>query len=170
MIPRLSSVFLVASLGLASVQAQNLAETSPFMPVTRQVAPTVTENAPLELRGIMGQGDERMFSIYNPSTKQSLWVRLNEPGREFVVRTHDDAAATISVEYGGRALNLKLTEARIATLAAAPDRPRPSNVPSPAMPGPAARTPTPEQMRALENVQAEVERRRNARNEALKSQ
>ncbi len=146
--------------------AVGLAEVSPFLPPARAAAPTVTENPPLELRGIMGQGADRLFNIYNPATKQSAWVGLDQPGQNFQVRSHEESAQTVSVSYGGQNVVLKLVQAKIAPLTearppAAASGPVPINVQPAVLP----RQPTPEQQRQLEAVAAEVERRRQLRNQ-----
>ncbi len=163
---------LLVLAGSSLCMAQRLAETSPFLPPVRQQAAPVTENQPLELRGMMGTGESRVFSIYDPATKQSTWVKLNEQGHNFLIREHDESAQTITIDYGGRPLTLKLTEARIAAMTA----PTPGPVPLPqGGPVPTGRNiqprpPTPEQQRALEQVQAEVARRRAARAAAIQQQ
>lgn len=150
-------------------KAQRLAEKSPFLPPAAKDVPVVTENAPLELRGIMGEGAGRMFNVYNPSTKMSSWLSINEAGQNFSVRSFDESADTISVEYGGRNVVLKLAQAKIAAIPEARPGPQQPAV-MPAQPAVAPRQPTPEQVRALENVTAEVERRRALRNQAIRPQ
>lgn len=163
---------LALSIVLASgAGAQELASQSPFLPGPGVAAGVVTENAPLELRGIVGTGAGRLFNIFDPSTKQSRWVRLNEPGHSFTVVTHDEASDTVSLDYAGRSLSLRLPESKITPLALAPapsivnNRPRrdgnQDNVPgTPAQP----RELSPEEAKRLENVAAEVARRRALRN------
>lgn len=160
---------LVLFAGVAPVlplhAAERLAERSPFLPPESSQAPAVTENPPLELRGIMGEGAARLFNIYNPATKHSSWVSLNESGQSFSVRSHDESADTVSIDYGGRPVVLKLAKARIAPMAET--RPAVSGGPVPLNVQPAVlpRQTTPEQQRQLENVAAEVERRRQLRNQ-----
>lgn len=164
----------LAGLGLAAarpVLAGRLAEVSPFLPPARAEAAPVTENAPLELRGIFGQGADRLFNIYNPATKQSTWVGLNQTGHNFQVRSHEENAQTVTVDFGGRSVVLKLAQARIAPLAES--RPSASvNTSSPLNVQPAVlpRQPTAEQQRQLEGVAAEVERRRQLRNQMQRQQ
>ncbi len=145
--------------------SERLAERSPFLPPDRNEAAVVTENPPLELRGIMGEGESQLFNIYNPATKQSSWVSLNETGRSFLVRSHDASADTVSIDYAGRPVVLKLAKAKIAPLSetrpAMSTGPVPINVQPVVLP----RQTTPEQQRQLENVAAEVERRRQLRSQ-----
>jgi hypothetical protein len=167
MILRLLRFGLLA--GLAPIlplhAVDRLAERSPFLPPERNEAPVVTENPPLELRGIMGEGESRLFNIYNPATKQSSWVSLNETGRSFLVRSHDASADTVSIDYAGRPVVLKLAKAKISAMTET--RPAVSTGPVPMNVQPAVlpRQPTAEQQRQLENVAAEVERRRQLRSQ-----
>src|SRR5690606_33081281 len=114
----------LGSVGTAS-GAERLAETSPFLPQARNDALVVTENPPLELRGIVGEGPGRLFNIYNPATKQSAWVTLNQTGQNFQVRSFDEGADTVSLDYAGKAVVLKLAQAKIAPMAEV--RPQPQN-------------------------------------------
>lgn len=169
---RLLSLGFLAGLGpILSLSAANrLAENSPFLPPTRVQAPVVTENPPLELRGIVGQGEERLFNIYNPASKQSAWVPLNQAtGQNYQLRTYDERAQTVSLDHGGRPIVLKLAQSKISPLTEA----RPQSAPAPVgavgginiQPAVLPRPTTPDQQRALENVAAEVERRRQLRNQ-----
>jgi hypothetical protein len=131
----------------------------------------VTENPPLELRGIVGEGPGRLFNIYNPATKQSAWVTLNQTGQNFQVRSFDEGADTVSLDYAGKAVVLKLAQAKITPMAEV--RPQPQNtgpIPINVQPAVLPRQPTAEQQRALENVAAEVERRRQLRNQMQRQQ
>ena len=164
--PLLVFVLLAAFSG-GRGSAQELASSSPFLPSAGAVAGVVTENAPLELRGIVGMGDARLFNIFDPSSKQSRWVRLNEPGSAFTVKSHDEATDTVSLDYAGRSLSLRLPEAKITSLAATPvpavanNRPRrPEGQDAPSPPAELSA----EQAKRLENVAAEVTRRRALRN------
>lgn len=147
----------------------NLAKNSPFMPPATSAAPAPTENAPLELRGVLGTGADALFNIYDPSRKRSAWVRANDAdGREFVVRSFDAGSTTVQVEHGGRSLSLKLAEAKILPLAA---NAVPMPAPVPGGPTPAVVNPTPaDEARRLESVAAEVRRRRALRAAAAQQQ
>lgn len=157
--------------GWARASAQELAATSPFLPPAGAPAGPITENAPLELRGIMGADSGRLFNIYDPSSKLSYWVSLNEAGHNFTVRSYDETSDTVSLDYAGRPLSLRLTEAKITPLAVAPAPAARGNLHTPGdNPGDAA-IPAPgqltaEQARRLENVAAEVARRRALRSAA----
>lgn len=166
----LGSLFVLA-LGVRG-GAQELAADSPFLPGASAAAGP-TENAPLELRGIVGTGANRLFNLFDPSTKQSRWVGLNEPGHNFTVKAHDEASDTVTIDYVGRVLNLRLPESRITPLAlaavpgpgAANNRGRrPDNADNAAATPGQPRELTPEEAKRLENVATEVARRRALRN------
>ncbi len=169
--PRFAACSLLVATALSATggYAQRLAEKSPFLPPGGKEGPVATENPPLELRGIMGEGAGQLFNIYNPATKTSVWVSLGEAGQNFQIRSFDNAAETVSIDYGGRAVVLKLAQGKIAPLAES--RPPPAATTTlPAQPAMAPRPSTPEQVRALESVTAEVERRRALRNQAIRQQ
>lgn len=163
---------LILTLG-ARGGAQDLVADSPFLPGASAAAGVATENAPLELRGIVGTGANRLFNLFDPSTKQSRWVGLNEPGNNFTVKAHDEASDTVTIDYVGRTLNLRLPESKITPLAlAAVPAPssannrsrRPDNSDNAAGNPQQGRELTPEEAKRLENVAAEVARRRALRN------
>lgn len=164
---------LLAAAAAGPGWSQGLAEGSPFLPGAGAVAAVATENAPLELRGIVGAGANRLFNIFDPSSKQSRWVRLNEPGNAFTVKAHDEVSDTVTLDYAGRTLSLRLPESRITPLALAAvpapapavNRPRRGDGGDSAASGPAQpRELTPEEAKRLENVATEVARRRALRN------
>lgn len=173
--PLVRHVRLIACLGLlpglAAHAADGLAGDSPFKPAaTAGASATATPDAPIELRGIMAEGDHYMFSIYDTGKKSSTWARLNEPGRDFVIRSHDEARDLVTVEQNGRLLTLTLKAAKVVS--------GPANVPMPmprpvagAQPvpvgGPVVLNPTPaDEQRRLEAVATEVRRRRALREQA----
>lgn len=179
--PSLLATSLLLGLALAPTgrAADALGAPSPFLPpaaATDAAAPT--QDAPLELRGIMSSGGTTMFSLYDPTHHSSAWVRQNDTGREFVVRNYDDARDVVTVEYQGRTLTLALKTAKVAS---APVMPFPQPVMGPPAPagvtppqpigGPVVLNPTPaDEQRRLEAIAAEVNRRRMIRQQALQAQ
>lgn len=139
---------------------------NPFAPSASANAPSAaTADAPLELRGIMGEGDDYMFSIFDSAKKTSVWARLNEPGREFVVKTFDAARDSITVENQGRTLTLALKAAKVLAAPAMAMRQNPTPVG-----GPVVLNPTPaDEQRRLEAVATEVRRRRAMREQAAQN-
>jgi hypothetical protein len=87
----------------------SLAANSPFAaPGVRGKAEAST---PLEFRGVIYEGATAYFSIFEASTRQSLWVELNEPGLNYTLRSYDSANARLQVDYQGRSLTLGLVQA-----------------------------------------------------------
>ncbi|MES1166863.1 MAG: hypothetical protein ABUL68_02575, partial [Pseudomonadota bacterium] len=91
---------------------------SPFLPssgVPAAAAPTTS--APIELHGYMVTPEGEAFSIYDPSKKSAAWVRVNETGYPFVVRSHKTVNSTdqITVDYQGSTLTLALKQSKIAS-------------------------------------------------------
>jgi hypothetical protein len=168
MLPAFRHLCLSACLSLALGLAARAADISPFMPPAAASAATaVTPDSPLELRGIMADGGAYMFSIYDSARKASTWARLNESGREFVIKSHDEARDIITVEQNGRQLTLALKVAKVASAPAGAPRPVAGpNLPAP-VGGPVVLNPTPaDEQRRLEAVAAEVRRRRALREQA----
>ena len=93
-------------------RAANISLQSPFMPADGQTLVTpITENAPIELRGIMAQGGNYLYGFFDPTKQKAIWVKANQPGYDFVVTGHDIAKQAVTVEYQGRTLNLALKPA-----------------------------------------------------------
>jgi hypothetical protein len=149
------------------VQAQAISTVSPFLPRGGN-AGVVTENSPVELRGIMPtEGGPTFFGLYDPIKKQCSWVKLNEVGRDLpaTVRTYDASSETITVDYQGRTLNLALKAAKIETAPAMAQIPQLQPRP---MPGPQLNpVPAVDEAKRLEAVAAEVARRRQQRQAAM---
>jgi hypothetical protein len=112
----LLSVGLMSMVVLARAES-NLLENSPFLPPDT-IAHTTQQSAPLELRSIVKEDGQYEFSLYDSAKKQSTWVRLNEPGSEFRVKTFDPANNAVTVEQQGRIYTLALKDAKISLLAA----------------------------------------------------
>ncbi len=155
---------LSLALGLAVCAADGPAAVSPFLPpASTNNGAAATPDSPLELRGIMADGGDYMFSVFDSGKKSSVWARLNEPGREFVIKTHDPARDMITVDHHGRMLTLTLKAAKITAAPALGPRP---NVATP-VGGPIVLNPTPaDEQRRLEAVATEVRRRRALREQA----
>lgn len=118
-----------------------------------------------------------MFSIYDSSNRMSAWSRLNEPGHGFVVRSHDPARDTVTVDHQGRTLTLALRTAKVAAAPVYQPQPAMANqtgpqnqgVPQP-IGGPVVLNPSPADEQArLEAIAAEVNRRRMIRQQALQA-
>jgi hypothetical protein len=77
----------------------------------------VASDAPLELRGVLVDAGEYFFSLYDPSSRTSMWVGLKEPGNPFIVQSYDSTKGVATVEYKGRTLDLALKQAKVVALA-----------------------------------------------------
>lgn len=121
---RIVPLLSAAAMALPLSAGSNLLENSPFLPPNSAGA-AAREATPLELRSILRDGADYEFSLYDTAKKQSTWVRLNEPGHDFVVKAYDADRETVTVEQQNRTYNLTLKEARIVPLnmAAVPNQP-----------------------------------------------
>ena len=150
--------------------AVEISTQSPFLPPAGQaVAIPVTENAPIELRGIMATGGKYIYGLFDPSRQKATWVKENETGHDFVVKSHDVANSAVVVEYQGRTLNLALKVPKIdgAPMVQAPVAgPQAPRSPQAAM----IRATPADEAKRLETVAAEVRRRRALRQAAAAGQ
>ncbi len=154
---------LLASLllGLAARADTTLAPSSPFAPASGSAV--AAENQPLELRGIMMDGAGYRFSVFDPVKKAGQWVRLNEPGHDFTVRTHDVARDTVTLDFQGRVLTLALHTAKVVAVAVpeVPAGPRPTGMPLGY--GPGSKPSSPEEAARFNRAVEEINRRRALR-------
>ncbi len=189
-IPLIGRLLGVAMATVSLHATSNLIENSPFLPASGAGAGAAQqEAAPLELRSILKEGGDFEFSLYDPAKKLSTWARLNESGHDFVVKAFDPEKETVTIEQKSRTYKLVLKEAKI-TLAVgnpaqspaiagmqpgvAPGMPQPG-FPSQPVPfsgvgrGPPGAAPslTPDQLR---NLEADINRRRELRRQAVAPQ
>ncbi len=163
--PRIMLFLSAASLAAApalAVDLQRLVANSPFAPAG---TPGQAGNtAPLEFRGVFMDQGEHFFSVFNPATRASVWVALNEAGQEFFVRSYDEGAQTIVAEFKGRSLTLSLSKAPMVAAGPAAPAPAPTGtvIPTPAT---VAATDSAEAKR-LADLAAEIRRRRALRQQA----
>jgi hypothetical protein len=116
------------SIVLSTWAESNLLQISPFLPIG-QATTAAQQAAPLELRSIVKEGGQYEFSLYDSAKKQSTWVRLNEQGSEFRVKTFDAANNAVTVEQHNRTYTLALKEAKITALGATIQSPVPNSPP-----------------------------------------
>lgn len=159
---------LAATGASAAVALDGLATDSPFVPKPADnAAPVATEAATVEFRGLISTKEGVLFGLYDRTRNTGAWVRQNDAGAEFKVRSYDAANDMVIVEYQGQKLTLPLSSAKIG--AASPSAVVPVAAAAP-MPGgqavaavPGAR---PNDQQRLESVAAEVRRRRALRQAA----
>lgn len=91
---------------------ESLVKNSPF---GSAAAPAVAgaESGQLEFRGVMVDKGETFFSLFEPSTRQSLWVGLNESGAHYTVQSYDSTTQTVKVLYRNQPLSLTLKRAQV---------------------------------------------------------
>jgi hypothetical protein len=167
------SLALLASLalGLGARADTTLAATSPFAPPDGAAGAVAAENQPLELRGILLDGDTYRFSIYDPARKTGQWVRLNEPGHDFMVKAYDAAHGligdTVTLDYQGRRLTLPLHDGKVVNLVLpAPEtagEPRPGRNGNGIGAGPQPKPGSPEEVARYNRAVEEINRRRALR-------
>jgi hypothetical protein len=153
----LPAALLAAALGAPNPARADLAATSPFLPSgTLAAGAAAGPSGPIELRGVMPTDSGWAFCIYDTAKKKNVWVGLNEQGHDFIVKSADPGADSVTVSYQGRVMKLDLHTAKVAT---APVQASPA--------GPAATVPLnpspADEQRRLDAVAQEVRRRRAER-------
>lgn len=155
----------------AAVPLDGLAAESPFMLKQEETAaPVATENAAVEFRGMITMKDGVYFGLYDRTKNSSAWVKQDDKGGDFVVKSYDAGSDMVSVLYQGQSYTLALSTAKIGTAV-------PSAVPAanaqPAISGgnrvtavPGSTGPKVVDQQRLESVAAEVRRRRALRQAA----
>jgi hypothetical protein len=157
---------LAAAIGLAGSLRADLAPASPFLPPNAAGAAASAGGpaGPIELRGIMPTADGVAYCIYDTAKKKDVWVRMNDTGHDFVVRSSEPGSDSVRVDYQGRSLKLTLKAPKVTSAG-------PANAAGPAVvqrdlaPGAPNMNPGEEQKR-LDAVAQEVRRRRQEREKA----
>ena len=138
----------------------SLLNNSPFGSGSRS-ANDSQSNEPLEFRGVLTESGVAYFSIYETSTSRSAWVRLNEDSsRDYTAKRYDWENRQLTIEYQGRDLVLSL---------AADSSPGPIATPVAAVAptGTTASKPTISEAQKLNNIAAEIKRRRVLRQQSI---
>ena len=151
----------------AAVSLDGLASESPFMPKAEEevAAPVVTENAAVEFRGIISTKEGVFFGLYDRTRNLASWVKQDEKGADFNVRSYDAASDLVTVDYQGQKYTLPLSMSKVSTAVSTPVpvvnmQPTGGNRVV-AVPGVRV-----DDQRRLESVAAEVRRRRALRQAA----
>jgi len=92
----------------AAGQLDSLLSNSPFGSAKSSGQPADTATQPLEFRGVLEENGQQIFSIYDTATKRSRWVGINAASDDFVVKSYDAGANSISLDQHGRVLALTL--------------------------------------------------------------
>jgi hypothetical protein len=167
--------YIVAILGMfaaANAALAGVSTESPFAP--RGLLAGAQNTSPIELRGITSDEQGLRFAIYDPAKKDGAWVRIDEKGHPYVIRSYDAATNRVAVDYQGRSQTLVLAEPKFGPA------PRPAGVPIPgqmqAQPGaPMSRADRIAEMRAQhqggqQQAQAQPSQQENARLEAIRAE
>jgi hypothetical protein len=142
----------------------DLAATSPFLPANAAAAGSSSgPSGPIELRGVMSTPDGPAFCIYDTAKKRDVWVGVNETGHDFVVKSADANADSVSVQYQGRSMKLTLRTSKVASAgpSGAPTRSPQALVNVALNPSPA------DEQKRLDAVAQEVRRRKQEREKAM---
>ena len=161
-LPLLLALALPAGAETAAPGLPSLVANSPFG--SAAVSGPTASAAPLEFRGTFLDGGERFFSVLDPSTRRAEWVGLNEPGRAFTVKAFNAEQESITVDFQGRPLELKLHSVRISAAPAVAAAPAPGPTP------PTQALPSTGEAQRLAQVAEEIRRRRALRQQAQQAQ
>lgn len=114
----------IASQGQGTV---SLLENSPFLPPakTREGNEKETPSPSLtllQLRGITSLGGEYLFSIYNPTTKQSKWIRQGVQEEGLTIRSFNPVGNTVMIhsQFENLSHQVRLNEYAQPTSVSAP--------------------------------------------------
>jgi hypothetical protein len=142
---------------MAAADLQSLLDRSPFAPPKDQTTgEKPEEQGMLEFRGMVQEGGEATYSVFDATTNRARWLRVGE-GDSFKIKHFDASTNQLEVERQGKSLKLLLKRATIQTGSAVVAAPQPGGQPN-ARPGDPAND-----ARRLETVAAEVRRRRALR-------
>jgi len=147
---------------------------SPFgTPKSGAGAGLAAGSEPLEFRAVLEENGSKYFSIYDPATRRSNWVEINDPVNGFSVKGYDSGKETITVDYQGKALTLGIK--RAPAVAQAMPQPQPAPVPMPpgGVPQPGTNGqmtqagPTVIDQQRIQQIQEEIRRRRALRSQSM---
>ncbi|HEY9249479.1 MAG TPA: hypothetical protein VIO38_10120, partial [Rariglobus sp.] len=115
-LPSLALCLVVGANAVAAVSLDSLAKESPFVLKQEEAsaAPAVTEGAAVEFRGLIASKDGLLFGLYDRTKNVGAWVRQEDKGGEFIVRSYDVAADLVTVDYMGQKFTLPLSSSKIA--------------------------------------------------------
>lgn len=114
----------ILSLGQGTV---SLLENSPFLPPAKTREGNEKETASpsltlLQLRGITSLEGEYIFSIYNPTTRQSKWIKQGVQEEGLTIRSYNPVANTVMIhsQFENLSHQVRLNEYAQPTAASAP--------------------------------------------------
>ena len=155
-------IILVVSAARAGVSTE-----SPFAP--RGFGVAAASNSPIELRGITSDEHGMRFAIYDPAKKEGAWVRIDEKGQSYVVRSYDAESNRINVDYQGRTQLLTLAEPKFAPSKTVPMI-LPGMAPQQMQAQPGSKAELKQQQRSAQQQQAQASPAESARLEAIRAE
>jgi hypothetical protein len=144
-----------------------LLERSPFAPAAGpklNPGDAAAEQGPLEFRGMAVDETGASYSVFDTTQSRGFWIREGGEGPLRVV-SYNAQESLLEVEQNGRAVKLQLKRATVQNGAAAIPHPVAAGQPGGQPPAVGQNNPD---GRRLEQVAAEVRRRRALRNAATK--
>lgn len=172
---KLTTVLLVflglqlPALRAGPVDLDGLLSRSPFSGPTSAVTVASNIDSALEFRGVLVDRGETFFSLYEASSRSSLWVGLNEAGNPYVVQNYDSSTAQVVVQYQGRTLTLPLKQAKVVAAAAVAAPAAVTNLPPANSVQSVAPAAPAEEARRLAAVADEIRRRRALRQQTTQA-
>lgn len=85
----------------------DLGKRSPFGGSPSSAAQGVPTNQ-LELRGVLVEGKDRWFNVYDTTKKKAEWVKESEAGGSYVVKFYDSAHDALTLEAQGQLVSIAL--------------------------------------------------------------
>ncbi len=115
---RFFATLTLLSLG-ASLFSANISTRSPFLPTVANPESVQEQQGPVAVEwcGLMEMNGERYFGLTETNSNRSAWLRLDEVVQGFAVRSYTEAGPTITIEYQGRNLTLRMKESKVGALA-----------------------------------------------------
>lgn len=167
--------------GVAAHAGDELVRNSPFIPQgwqppraperpTPRPTPERPQDRPLdrvEFRGMTVLFGERSFSIHDPSSNRSFWLREGQGEAGFRVVEFNPGDDAVIVEHDGERRTIPLHEAKVAAVEQPRQAPRPTGGTRPqATRGPTRQVEQDPEER-MQNLAEEIRRRRELRRQIL---
>ena len=173
-VPWLISALLAGASSALAGELESLLAKSPFSTAPAAVAPAADEAANLELRSVLQEDGEYVFSIFDSTTHRSYWVRRSDNDARLTIRDYDARRELLLVELNGRTVRMALNQARRQAAGPAPTPAVAANLPqhspfsAPTPNQPPSIAPSPPETLSPQQVQlaAEIQMRRAARRAA----
>ncbi len=148
------SFVLLTSAAVAQTAPENV---SPFLPAGSSTAKAgQTDLDSLQLRGLLTTSKGTRYCIFDPSTKRSVWLSVQEANDAFTIESADPKTGIVSVVQQGRRMSLALVDSKVTSTSTSVGA-------SPALTR-VVLNPTPQdEQRRLQAITEEINRRRQLR-------